>query len=72
MRSKETSDALKRHRKTFHLARHDPELWEQERSTTLSDSLHNAQERASEAEKVAETNKKLLECGEQEVSSVTA
>ena len=61
MRTKHTSNALKRHRKTFHLARHDPELWEQVKENNLLESLQEAQERASAAERRAEISEKMLE-----------
>ena len=62
MRTKHVSDALKRQRRTFHLARHDPERWEREKETsTLLENIHDAQERASAAERDAEANKQLVE-----------
>lgn len=61
MRTKHVSDALKRQRQTFHLARHDPERWKQEKETTLLENLHDAQERAGVAERDAEVNKQLAE-----------
>jgi hypothetical protein len=70
MHPKETSDTLKHHHKTFHLARHDPERWEQEREITLSEGLHEARERARIAEREAETNKTLLKRSQQQVSCV--
>jgi len=70
MRTKQTSYALQRHRKTFHLARSDPERWEEEKETTRLESLHEARERASAAEKEAETNKRLLEHSQQQASVV--
>lgn len=71
MRLKETSDALKRHRRTFHLARHNPERWEQERNITLSENLCDVRETTSKLEGEAEANKKLLECRQQQVGPVT-
>jgi len=70
MRPKKISDKLKRHHQTFHLARHDPERWEQERSVTFSENLHEAQERASIPEKEAERNKGLLEQSKQQVGPI--
>ena len=70
MRPKKVSDKLKRHRKTFHLARHDPERWEREKRAALSENLHEAQERASIAEREVERNKGLLEQSQQKVSPV--
>ena len=70
MRPKKISDKLKRHHQTFHLARHDPERWEQERSVTFSENLHEAQERASIPEKEAEKNKGLLEQSKQQVGPI--
>jgi len=70
MRLKETSDAVKRHRKTFHLARRDPEHWEQERETSLSETLREARERAAIAEREAEANKRLLNHNQQQASLV--
>jgi len=70
MRPKKVSDKLKRHRRTFHLARHDPERWKQERSVALSENLREAQERASIAEREVEGNKGLLEQSQQPVSPV--
>ena len=62
MRTKHVSDALKRQRRTFHLARHDPARWEQEKETsTLLENIHDAQERTSAAERDAEVNKQLVE-----------
>ena len=57
-RLKCTPNALKRHRETFHLARHDPEHWEQERETTLLESLREARERVNTVDR--EANKELL------------
>lgn len=70
MRLKETSDALKRHRKTLYLARHNPERWAEERIITLSESLHDAQEKKSKVEKKVEASGKLLEHKQQQVSLV--
>ena len=70
MPKKKPSDALKCHRHTFHLARYDPEGWEQARYLSLSENLREAQERASIAEREAEASKKLLRHREQEVSLV--
>ena len=61
MRTKHTSNALKRHRETFHLARRDPGLWEQVKESNLHETLHEAWERASAAERRAEVSEKLLE-----------
>ena len=56
MRAKQTSYALQRHRQTFHLAQCDTERWEQEKETTLLESLHEVRESTSAAEKkVVET-----------------
>lgn len=67
MRPKNTSGTLKRHRQTFHLARHDPERWEQERDLTTYESLCEARERASIMEEEAKVNKQLLKYSQQEV-----
>ena len=61
MRTKHVSNALKRQRQTFHLARHDPERWEREKETIHLENLYDAQERASAAERDAEVNKQLVE-----------
>lgn len=47
MRTKHASGALKRQRRTFHPARHDPERWEREnlKEATLLENSHDAQER---------------------------
>ena len=68
MRTKHTSNALKRHRKTFHLARRDPELWEQVKESNFLESLHEAQERASAAERRAQTSERLLEDARKQAS----
>lgn len=70
MRTKKTSEALKRHRQTFHLARHDPERWEQEKNDSLSESLHEARERARIAEREVEITKKLLRDSQREASLI--
>ena len=70
MPKKKPSDALKRHRHTFHLARYDPEGWEQARYLSLSENLREARERAGIAEREAEANKKLSTHRGQEVSLV--
>ena len=67
MRTKKTSDALKRHRQTFHLARHDPERWEHEKNVSLYESLREARERARIAEREVEITKKLLRDSQREV-----
>ena len=58
MRPKNTSYALKQHRKTFHLARYDPERWEQVNENNLQTNLRDARERASVAERELEAGKK--------------
>ena len=68
MRTKSTSDKLKRHRKTFYLARRDPDRWERERNTTLSEGLREARERASVAEREAKAKEVLLNRSQQQVS----
>ena len=66
MRPKGTSKALKRHRKTFHLVRHDPERWEQEKKAALSENLHEAREKADTAEREVEAKERLLmDCRDQ-------
>jgi len=70
MRPKETSGTLKHHRKTFHLARRDPERWEEEREVGLSEGLREARERANIAEREAETDRTLLKHSQQQVSLV--
>ena len=67
MRVKKASDTLKRHYQTFYLARRDPERWEHERNTSLSESSHEAWERASTAEREAEAIKKSLRHSQQQV-----
>ena len=54
-------------RSTFHLARHSPDRWEKERNASFSESLCEARERASVAEREADTNKTLLRHSEQQV-----
>ena len=61
MRTKHVSDALKRQRQTFHLARHNPECWKKEKETTLLEKLHDAQERAGVTERDVEASKQLAE-----------
>ena len=70
MRIKHTSHALKQQRKTFHLARHDPEHWEQEKEAARLENLHEARERASAAEREAKADKELLKNAQQQVSVV--
>ena len=70
MRPKHTSNALKRHRKTFHLARHDLEHWEQERETILLESLREARERVNAVEREAGTSKELLEHSQRQASVI--
>ena len=70
MRTKQTSYAQQRHRKTFYLARCDPERWEQEKEASLLESLREARERTSAAEKEAKTNKKLLKQSQQQASII--
>jgi len=72
MRLKKTSDTLKRHHQTFHLARRDPEGWEHERNISLSESLHEVRERVGIVEREAETNKRLLRHSQQQVKLVIA
>ena len=67
MRRKHVSDTLKRQRQIFHLALHNPDQWEQERYASLSESLHEARERASTAEKEMEENKMVLKRSQQQV-----
>lgn len=67
MRKKHVSDTLKHHRSTFHLARHSPDRWEKERNASFSESLCEARERASVAEREADTNETLLRHSEQQV-----
>lgn len=57
MRAKHASKAAKRHRKTFHLARHNPALWQQVRESNLLESLHEDEERA----RALEMSEKSLE-----------
>jgi len=68
MHTKHISNTLKQQCSIFHLARHDPERWEQEKETTLLNSLHDAWEKASAAEREAETNKKLWKNSQQQAS----
>jgi len=70
MRSKQISYAQKRQRETFHIARYDPECWEQEKETTLLENLREARERANAAEREAETNKETLKYSQQQASIV--
>jgi hypothetical protein len=70
MRVKKTSDVLKHHRATFHLAQRDPECWEQEKNTTLSESLCEAGERVTIAERKLEADEKLLEHSQQQASLI--
>lgn len=75
---KKGSEAQKRHRKTFHLARHDPERWKQVRENNHSESLRELQElserlrEAEERESIAkgkeETAKMLLKEAQQQAS----
>ena len=58
-RGKTHFNALKRQRQTFRLARHDLERWKQEE--TLLRNLHDAQERASAAERDTAANERLVE-----------
>jgi hypothetical protein len=67
MRQKRVSDTLKRHRHTFHLARHRPDDWKEEKSTSFSESLHETRERAHIAEREAEIDKTLLKHSQQQV-----
>jgi hypothetical protein len=67
MGKKLVSDSQKRHYRTFHLARRNPELWEQERNASLSETLGEARERISVVEKEVETNKKLLRRSQHQV-----
>ena len=67
MRQKRPSESQKHHRRTFHLPRYDPERWEQERDASLTESLREARERATVAEREAETSEKLLKQSQQEV-----
>jgi hypothetical protein len=75
---KKGSKAQKRHRKTFHLARHDPERWKQVRENNhseslrelqeLSERLREAEERENIAKGKAETAKMLLKEAQQQAS----
>ena len=67
MRKKRASDAMKRHQKILHLARHHPEDWERENKASLTESLREARARARAAEKEVEENKKMLRHNEQQV-----
>lgn len=70
MRYKTISNSLKRQRKSFHLARYDPEGWERERNASLAESLHEAQERANKAEREVEVRERLLSDCRKEVSLI--
>ena len=67
MPRKRPSESQKRHRRTFHLSRYDQERWEKERDASLTESLREARERATVAEREAETSEKLLKQSQQEV-----
>jgi hypothetical protein len=67
MRQKKVSNALKHHRATFHLARHSPDRWEEEKNAACSESLCEARDRARVAKKKAEANKTLLKHSQQQV-----